>query len=66
MVETDLRGIDSHDVAMLGTYERLHRAGRRNANPGIAPGAGKGYIAAEPVTGGASVGGAKNRKAGNP
>ncbi len=30
MVETDLRGVDSHGISMLPTYDREFRAGRLN------------------------------------
>ena len=33
MVETDLRGVDSHGVSMLPTYDREFRAGRLNMRP---------------------------------
>jgi LDH2 family malate/lactate/ureidoglycolate dehydrogenase len=33
MVETDLRGVDSHGVAMLPTYDRELRSGRLNMRP---------------------------------
>ena len=37
MVETDLRGIDSHGISMLIMYEQMHRAGqvRFDAEPSI-------------------------------
>jgi LDH2 family malate/lactate/ureidoglycolate dehydrogenase len=35
MVETDLRGVDSHGVSMLPTYDREHRAGRLNMKPTV-------------------------------
>jgi LDH2 family malate/lactate/ureidoglycolate dehydrogenase len=35
MVETDLRGIDSHGVAMLPSYDEQFRAGRLNMRPDI-------------------------------
>jgi LDH2 family malate/lactate/ureidoglycolate dehydrogenase len=33
MVETDLRGVDSHGISMLPTYDRERRAGRLNMRP---------------------------------
>ena len=33
MVETDLRGVDSHGIAMLPTYDKEFRAGRLNMRP---------------------------------
>lgn len=33
MVETDLRGVDSHGISMLPTYDREFRAGRLNTRP---------------------------------
>jgi len=33
MTETDLRGIDSHGIAMLDSYNRLRRSGRLNLHP---------------------------------
>ncbi len=33
MVETDLRGVDSHGISMLPTYDREFRAGRLNMTP---------------------------------
>ncbi|HET7342710.1 MAG TPA: Ldh family oxidoreductase [Methylomirabilota bacterium] len=33
MLETDLRGVDSHGISMLPTYDREHRAGRLNMRP---------------------------------
>jgi LDH2 family malate/lactate/ureidoglycolate dehydrogenase len=33
MVETDLRGVDSHGVSMLPTYDREFRSGRLNMQP---------------------------------
>jgi LDH2 family malate/lactate/ureidoglycolate dehydrogenase len=33
MVETDLRGVDSHGVSMLPTYDKEFRAGRLNMRP---------------------------------
>jgi LDH2 family malate/lactate/ureidoglycolate dehydrogenase len=33
MVETDLRGVDSHGISMLPTYDREFRAGRLNMRP---------------------------------
>jgi LDH2 family malate/lactate/ureidoglycolate dehydrogenase len=33
MVETDLRGVDSHGISMLPTYDREMRAGRLNMRP---------------------------------
>ncbi|MBM4439833.1 MAG: Ldh family oxidoreductase [Candidatus Rokubacteria bacterium] len=33
MVETDLRGVDSHGVSMLPTYDTEYRAGRLNMTP---------------------------------
>src|SRR5688572_3202025 len=33
LISADLRGIDSHGVARLSGYIRLHQAGRINANP---------------------------------
>src|SRR5262249_31522858 len=33
MVETDLRGVDSHGISMLPTYDREFRAGRINMRP---------------------------------
>jgi LDH2 family malate/lactate/ureidoglycolate dehydrogenase len=33
MVETDLRGVDSHGISMLPTYDREQRAGRLNLTP---------------------------------
>jgi LDH2 family malate/lactate/ureidoglycolate dehydrogenase len=33
MVETDLRGVDSHGVSMLPTYDREFRSGRLNMRP---------------------------------
>ena len=33
MVETDLRGVDSHGISMLPTYDREQRAGRLNMTP---------------------------------
>jgi LDH2 family malate/lactate/ureidoglycolate dehydrogenase len=33
MVETDLRGVDSHGISMLPTYDREVRAGRINLTP---------------------------------
>jgi LDH2 family malate/lactate/ureidoglycolate dehydrogenase len=33
MVETDLRGVDSHGISMLPTYDREFRAGRLNMKP---------------------------------
>jgi LDH2 family malate/lactate/ureidoglycolate dehydrogenase len=33
MVETDLRGVDSHGISMLPTYDRELRAGRLNMRP---------------------------------
>jgi LDH2 family malate/lactate/ureidoglycolate dehydrogenase len=35
MVETDLRGIDSHGIAMLLSYDEQFRAGRLNMRPNI-------------------------------
>jgi LDH2 family malate/lactate/ureidoglycolate dehydrogenase len=35
MVETDLRGIDSHGIAMLPSYDEQFRAGRLNMRPDI-------------------------------
>jgi len=35
MVETDLRGIDSHGIAMLPSYEKEFRKGRLNMRPEI-------------------------------
>jgi LDH2 family malate/lactate/ureidoglycolate dehydrogenase len=35
MVETDLRGIDSHGIAMLPSYDQQFRAGRLNMRPAI-------------------------------
>ncbi len=35
LVSADLRGIDSHGVARLSGYIRLHHVGRINANPNI-------------------------------
>ena len=33
MLETDLRGVDSHGISMLPTYDREFRAGRLNMTP---------------------------------
>src|SRR5262245_23670124 len=33
MLETDLRGVDSHGISMLPTYDREFRAGRINMRP---------------------------------
>jgi LDH2 family malate/lactate/ureidoglycolate dehydrogenase len=33
MLETDLRGVDSHGISMLPTYDREFRAGRLNMKP---------------------------------
>ena len=33
MLETDLRGVDSHGISMLPTYDRELRAGRLNMQP---------------------------------
>jgi LDH2 family malate/lactate/ureidoglycolate dehydrogenase len=33
MVETDLRGVDSHGISMLPTYDREFRSGRLNMRP---------------------------------
>jgi LDH2 family malate/lactate/ureidoglycolate dehydrogenase len=33
MLETDLRGVDSHGISMLPTYDREFRAGRMNMRP---------------------------------
>src|ERR1041385_5712479 len=33
MVETDLRGVDSHGISMLPTYDGEFRAGRLNMRP---------------------------------
>jgi LDH2 family malate/lactate/ureidoglycolate dehydrogenase len=33
MLETDLRGVDSHGISMLPTYDREYRAGRLNVRP---------------------------------
>jgi LDH2 family malate/lactate/ureidoglycolate dehydrogenase len=33
MLETDLRGVDSHGISMLPTYDRDFRAGRLNVRP---------------------------------
>src|SRR5882672_5585991 len=33
MLETDLRGVDSHGISMLPTYDREFRAGRINVRP---------------------------------
>src|SRR4029077_8431806 len=33
MVETDLRGVDSHGIGMLPTYDREFRNGRLNMRP---------------------------------
>jgi LDH2 family malate/lactate/ureidoglycolate dehydrogenase len=33
MLETDLRGVDSHGISMLPSYDREHRAGRLNMRP---------------------------------
>ncbi|HZP36006.1 MAG TPA: Ldh family oxidoreductase [Methylomirabilota bacterium] len=33
MVETDLRGVDSHGISMLPTYDKEYRAGRLNMRP---------------------------------
>src|SRR5256885_2977838 len=33
MVETDLRGVDSHGISMLPTYDQEFRAGRLNMRP---------------------------------
>ena len=33
MVETDLRGVDSHGISMLPTYDKEFRAGRLNMHP---------------------------------
>jgi LDH2 family malate/lactate/ureidoglycolate dehydrogenase len=33
MVETDLRGVDSHGISMLPTYDREFRSGRLNMKP---------------------------------
>src|SRR5262245_28139410 len=33
MLETDLRGVDSHGISMLPTYDREFRAGRLNMHP---------------------------------
>ncbi|HEU5193489.1 MAG TPA: Ldh family oxidoreductase [Methylomirabilota bacterium] len=33
MLETDLRGVDSHGISMLPTYDRAFRAGRLNTRP---------------------------------
>lgn len=33
MVETDLRGVDSHGISMLPTYDKEFRAGRINVTP---------------------------------
>jgi LDH2 family malate/lactate/ureidoglycolate dehydrogenase len=33
MVETDLRGVDSHGISMLPTYDNEYRAGRLNMKP---------------------------------
>ena len=33
MLETDLRGVDSHGISMLPTYDKEFRAGRLNMKP---------------------------------
>src|ERR1700752_1684955 len=33
MLETDLRGVDSHGISMLPTYDKEFRAGRLNMRP---------------------------------
>src|SRR5262249_25694704 len=33
MVETDLRGVDSHGISMLPTYDKEFRSGRLNMRP---------------------------------
>ena len=33
MLETDLRGVDSHGISMLPTYDQEFRAGRLNMRP---------------------------------
>src|SRR5687768_18056628 len=33
MVDTDLRGVDSHGISMLPTYDREFRSGRLNMRP---------------------------------
>jgi len=33
MIETDLRGVDSHGISMLPTYDREFRSGRLNMRP---------------------------------
>src|SRR4029450_8978338 len=33
MLETDLRGVDSHGISMLPTYDREFRSGRLNVRP---------------------------------
>ena len=33
MVETDLRGVDSHGISMLPTYDKEFRVGRLNMRP---------------------------------
>ena len=33
MLETDLRGVDSHGISMLPTYDREFRSGRLNMRP---------------------------------
>src|SRR6266536_5557857 len=33
MVETDLRGVDSHGISMLPTYDKEFRDGRLNVRP---------------------------------
>ena len=35
MIESDLRGIDSHGIAMLSTYEKLRDGGQLNVKPEI-------------------------------
>ena len=35
MVETDLRGVDSHGISMLPTYDREYRAGRLSMRPKV-------------------------------
>ena len=37
MVETDLRGVDSHGISMLPTYDKEFRNGRLNMRPVFRP-----------------------------
>ena len=40
MLETDLRGVDSHGISMLPTYDKEFRAGRLNMRPTFKTGRG--------------------------